>query len=129
LGKFRLKWGEREIEYEGEDSDEKFAEAFGYLRGQGSQGVAIEKGDEKRGADQRGGVRRGIFAPAIKKLLDEGFFKLPHKRRVKDITKALENKGLPVKDKTTEIINACRRMLKKDLKGTKDAEGWVFWQD
>lgn len=129
MGRFRIKWGDNEIEYEGQDSDSKFDEAFKRLEGAKQSHTVVRKEEEKETKSARGGVRKGLFAPEIKKLLDEGFFKLPHKKTVAEVQKALEDRGIPVQGKGSQIVTASKRLLRRGLKGTKTPEGWVFWQE
>ena len=129
MGRFRIKWGDNEVEYEGADSDRKFDEAFNRLESAKPSHNIVRKEEEKEGKDGRGGLRKGLFAPEIKKLFEEGFFKLPNKKTVAEVQKALEDRGIPVQGKGPQIVTACKRLLRRGLKGTKTPEGWVFWQE
>jgi len=71
-----------------------------------------------------------IWSPAIDRLIQKGFFKLPNRRTRKDVEKALEDRALPVKGKARQIITALTRKVRKgDLKGTKGPDGWTFWTE
>lgn len=131
MGKFRLRKGDIEVEYEGSDSEERYEAALQWI---GSESVVTNAGKGIKSAEEKkpsvkGGSRTAIFAPAIKSLLAEGFFKLPKKRVITEISAALRDKGIPVSKKETQIVMACKRLLGKGLKGTKDGDKWVFWED
>jgi uncharacterized protein (DUF362 family) len=81
----------------------------------------------KRGAAQTWG---GQAHRAMKSLVQEGFFKLPHKKTREDVAKALEARGIPAKDKKNEIEGILARRVKREvLKAAKDPEGWVYWTE
>lgn len=128
MGRFRIKWGDSEVEYEGPDSEKKFDETFNRLEST-KQSRQAPNGKDEEVKSGRGGLRKGLFAPEIKKLFDEGFFKLPNKKTVAQIQKALEDRGIPVQGKGPQIVTASKRFLRRGLKGTKTPEGWVFWQE
>ncbi|MFX1362946.1 MAG: DUF362 domain-containing protein [Promethearchaeota archaeon] len=71
-----------------------------------------------------------VWAPAIDKLIQEGFFGLPKKRTRKDVEKALKARGIAVKGKGSVINNTLiRRVRKGTLKGAKSPDGWHFWTE
>jgi hypothetical protein len=86
-----------------------------------------EEGEEE--IEKRGGARRALFSPKIDELITENYFKLPDRRNVADVMKALREKGLPVTDKKKAILEALKRRLDEPLKGTKEAGEWVFWTE
>jgi hypothetical protein len=130
MGKFRIRWGDAEIEYEGMDSDKKYAEAIELMKVSPLNAPERESLKPPKTAQvQRGGFKKGIFAPEIKKLVEAGFFKLPKRRKTSDVVKALSDRGIPVSGKEEAILNATKRLLRSSLKGTKTDEGWTFWQE
>jgi hypothetical protein len=133
---FRIRKGEIEIEYEGSSNDvnKKYEEAFEWLKTIPSKRTKKEK-EDKEEKDEKEEKKRGtrgpaIWSPAIDSLIQEGFFKLPNSRTRKDVEKELEDKALPVKGKSGQIVTTLRRKVRKgDLKGTKGPEGWTFWTE
>lgn len=131
MGRFRLKKGDIEVEYEGEDSDSKYEKAFAWIEGVkvAHKEVPQMRQEQSKEQSQRGGVRTGFISPGIEKLMEQHFFKLPKKKQVSEIMVALRDLGIPVKGKEEAVVNACRRRLGKGLKGTKEQGKWVFWQE
>jgi hypothetical protein len=136
MGKFRIKWGENEIEYEGENSNLKYAEALATLKQEEGPSEHKKPSDPTKGPPNKepdksakGLPRKGIFAPEIVKLVDAGFFKLPQKRSSQEVQEELHNRGIPTSGKNTQILMALKRLLRSRLKGTKTKDGWVFWQE
>lgn len=129
---FRIRKGETEIEYEGSSSDVniRYKEVFTWLKTvpieeeKKTEGHKIEK---KEG--RHGGARKTLFSPKIDELIKENFFKLPKKREVNDVLKALQEKGLPVVGKRNAVLEALKRRLDKTLKGTKSGRDWIFWTE
>ena len=71
-----------------------------------------------------------VWAPTIDTLIEDGFFKLPHKRTRKDIVKAFEARGISTKGHTSIIATTLTRRVKKGkLKATKDPDGWIYWTE
>jgi len=67
---------------------------------------------------------------AFESLIREGFFKLPNKRTIEDIAKALEIRGLSTKGKESKIANSLARRVKGGvLKKAKTSDGWVYWTE
>jgi hypothetical protein len=129
LGRFRVKWGDREIEYEGTDSDAKYLEALELVKAPTEPSSQKHDTQHKPEADKtHTGGRKPLFAPEIVKLIDEHYFRLPNKRTVKDVIKTLQDRGLPVSGKYAQTQTALKRLLKDRLKGTKTEEGWIFWE-
>ena len=129
--RFRIRKGEMEIEYEGSSSDVniRYKDAFEWLKTVPlKKEKKIEKHEEKK-EERRGGARKALFSPRIDDLIKEDFFKLPNKRKVDDVVKALQEKGLPVVGKRIPILMALKRRLGKTLKGTKSDGEWVFWTE
>lgn len=134
-GHFKIKKGEVEIEYEGSSNDvnNRYKEAFEWLKTIPLKTAEKEKEGEKEEKQQR--TKKGtrgpaIWSPAIDTLIREGFFKLPNRRTKKEVQKALEDRALPTKGKSTQILVALTRKVRKgDLKGTKGPDGWTFWAE
>jgi len=67
---------------------------------------------------------------AFESLIREGFFKLPNKRTIEDVAKALEARGLSTKGKENKIANSlARRVKKRVLKKAKTSDGCVYWTE
>jgi len=67
---------------------------------------------------------------AFESLIQEGFFKLPNKRTIEDVTRALEAKGLPAKGNESKIADSlARRVNKGVLKKAKGHDGWTYWTE
>lgn len=67
---------------------------------------------------------------AFESLIQEGFFKLPKKRTIEDVTRALEAKGLPAKGNKSKIADSlARRVNKGVLKKAKGHDGWTYWTE
>lgn len=72
-----------------------------------------------------GRVHRGF-----KSLMQEGFFKLPNKRTVQDVVKALEAKSIPARGKEEKIEGFLARRVKNGiLKKTENKDGQIYWTD
>ena len=131
--RFRIKNGEIEIEYEGplKEVNERYKSAFEWLTSQERRKRGrVEKGEEKKKEERRGGLRKPIYPEKIRGLIENGFF--TPKKSLDDVIKALESKGMPTRGKRTSIRNALvRGIRKKDtkLKGTKENSNWYFWVD
>jgi hypothetical protein len=133
--RFRIKNGEIEIEYEGlvKDVNLRYKEALEWLKSipkviEEKRIKQVKEGEvEKEG--KRGGVRKLIFSPKIDELISEGFFKLPNRKKIADVTKVLQEKGLPVTGKEQAILISLKRRLGKTLKGTKAGDEWNFWTE
>jgi hypothetical protein len=131
--RFKIKKGETEIEYEGPSAEvrDRYKEAFEWVKSARPK-ISEEKKPDQKTAQQevkKGGARRALFSPKIDELISEEFFKLPNKRKVPDVLKALMEKGLPTTGKDKAVLIALKRRLGKTLKGTKEQGEWVFWTD
>ena len=86
---------------------------------------AIKKSRSKGPQTWGGRVNR-----ALRELMNEGFFKLPKKRAIGDVIKALEAKGLKTEGKEDRIAaTLARRVKKKILKSTKNQKGRLYWTE
>jgi uncharacterized protein (DUF362 family) len=86
---------------------------------------------KKLHAQRRGPQTWGGHAyHAFESLICEGFFKLPNKRTIKDVAKALEARGLSTKGKEGKITNSLARRVKKGvLRAAKGPDGWLYWTE
>jgi len=93
--------------------------------------VSTAKTQKKLQAQRRGPQTWGGHAyHAFENLICEGFFKLPNKRTIEDVAKALEARGLSTKGKEGKIANSLARRVKKGvLRAAKDPEGWIYWTE
>jgi uncharacterized protein (DUF362 family) len=67
---------------------------------------------------------------AFESLIREGFFKLPNKRAMGDVAKALETRGLSTKGRESKIESSLARRVKRGvLKKAKTSDGWVYWAE
>lgn len=70
----------------------------------------------------------GLVHRAFKSLMQEDFFKLPHRRTVKSLARALEGKGIPVEGHEEEIESfLIRRVRNGTLKTARSEDGRVYW--
>jgi hypothetical protein len=132
--RFKIKVGVIEVEYEGreQDANQRYKEALEWLKASPQISAQPEINLKKEALEKeetRGGARKSIFSPKIDELIDKGFFKLPNRKKVIDVTKALQEEGLPVTDKEQAILIALKRRLGKNLKGTKTGDEWSFWTE
>ena len=128
-GRFRIKNGEIEIEYEGpiKEVNQRFEKVLGLVVSRKEKKLEAETEEKK---SKRGGRRKPIYAPKIRDLINEGFFK--SKKSLDEVIKKLESLGVPTRGKRTSIRNALiREAGKKDsaLKATKEDDTWYFMQD
>jgi len=71
-----------------------------------------------------------IWAPAVDRLIREGFFKLPNKRTREDVRKVLKARSVPVEGNMNLVITTLTRRVKKGmLKAKKEPEGWIYWTE
>ena len=128
-GRFRIKNGEIEIEYEGpiKEVNQRFEKVLGLVVSRKEKKLEAETEEKK---SKRGGRRKPIYAPKIRDLIDEGFFK--PKKSLDEVIKKLESLGVPTRGKRVSVRNALiREAGKKDsaLKATKEDDTWYFMQD
>ena len=140
--RFKIKNEQIEIEYEGssEDVNERFSEVFEWIRSVPREEIKKKKmkkkieetKEEEKKEEKRGGPRKAFISPKINELIEEGYFKLPNKRKVEDVKKTLiEKKGLPVTGKGVAVLEALKRRLGKTIVGTREEKTgeWVFWTE
>lgn len=135
---FKIRKGEIEIEFEGttEEANNKYAEAFAWIKsvstGENLGKLGKDKEIKKADGEEKKKGTRGpeIWAPAIDSLKNDSFFKLPKRRSLQDVSKALADKALPVLGKGKVIKQTLVRKVRKgELKGTHGPEGWTFWTE
>jgi len=77
-----------------------------------------------------GGRAPKIWSSAIDSLIQEGFFKLPNRRTIDDIKKALQAKSIQTEGKASMIATTLTRKAKKGvLKASESSNGWVYWAE
>ncbi len=91
----------------------------------------VAKTQEELRTRQRGPQTWGGLAyQAFESLIQEGFFKLPNKRKREDVAKALESRAISTKGKEGRIAKSLSRRVKKGvLKAAKGLDGWVYWTE
>ena len=66
----------------------------------------------------------------LRGLIREGFFNIPNRRRLEDVVKAVESKGLLTEGKEDNISNLLAGRVRKGVLGkSKDSKGWVYWTE
>ncbi len=77
----------------------------------------------------RGGAP-SIWAPTIDSLIEDGFFKLPHRRTRDDVVNAFKARGILIQSHPSAItITLTRRVRSGRLKATKEPSGWIYWTE
>lgn len=67
---------------------------------------------------------------ALESLVREGFFALPNRRTMGDVTNALQAKGLSTSGKEAKIeVSLALRVKNGILKRDKTQAGWVYWAE
>ena len=91
----------------------------------------VAKTQEEFRTRQRGPQTWGGLAyHAFESLIQEGFFKLPNKRKREDVAKALESRAISTKGKEGRIAKSLSRRVKEGvLKAAKGPDGWVYWTE
>jgi len=134
-GRFRIKNGEIEIEYEGpiKEVNQRFEKVLGWIMSRKEKmpeaGVTEEKEKKK---SKRGGRRKPIYAPKIRALIKEGFFK--PKKSLDEVIEKLKTMNVPTRGKRARaaIRNALIREAGKKgstLKAAQEDDTWYFMQD
>lgn len=78
---------------------------------------------------EKGGAPK-IWASAIDRLINEGFFRLPNKRTREEVRKTLMNRSVPVEGNMNLVVTILTRRVKKDLlKTEKVGETWTYWTE
>ena len=89
-------------------------------------GLRAFKKSRPKGAQTWGGRANQAF----KELMNEGYFRLPNKRTIDDITTALQAKGLETQDKKDKIMAALIRRVKNGaLQSSKNLDRQLFWTE
>jgi len=136
MGRFRIKWGAIEIEYEGEDSESRYSDALEWLKMQkplkertSGTTFSTEEATEEERVSKRGGARSPIIGPKIDELVTEGWFK--KHRKVAETVSELRNRAVPGVTEENVVVASKRRVGQKKLKAIKDKETgeWIFWQE
>jgi hypothetical protein len=130
VGKFRVKLGDTEIEYEGEDSESKYQAALDWLNKTPQKERVKEDKAHKESEDtevkssKRGGIRSAVVSPKIDQLIEGGWFS--EHRTIDDVMAELKRLVVPGADKTN-VTNALKRRVGKTLETVMDNEVQVFW--
>lgn len=130
---FRIKNGDKEIEYEGplQEVNERYDNALKWLTSQEAKtAMPKNKSDDEEKEDKRGGPRKAIYPQWIEKLKQENFFK--PKKSLNEIITKFESMGVPTRSKRAAIRNALINDTHKKeskLKSTKEGKDWFFWED
>lgn len=66
---------------------------------------------------------------AFQSLTEEGFFRLPNKRTLEDVTKALEEKGIPTKNREKKISGMLARRVTKGILRKEREKDEVYWTE
>jgi hypothetical protein len=81
---------------------------------------------QRRGPQTWGGHAHHAFEG----LISEGFFKLPKKRTIEEVARALETKGLSTNGKEGKIVNSLNRRVQKGVfRKARGPDGWVYWAE
>lgn len=131
--RFKIRKGDIEIEYEGKSSEvtKRYKEAFEWIK---TATVASPKpepiGKPKKGKNEKekkaktGGPRTAVIAPAIDKLIEEGF--LDDFKKTSQILEELRRKTVPVSH-MARVSTALNRRVPAKLDRIKDDQGrWVY---
>lgn len=130
MGRFRVRLGETEIEYEGEDSEQKYAEALAWIGGKGEAAPARKHSAAKESASEEagskaGGPRSPVIGPKVDELISEDWFS--KHRKIPEIMTELKNRGVPGVNVMNVRAACMRRVRSKKLKTIMDGEERVFW--
>jgi len=127
--RFKIKKGDIEIEYEGKPAEvnTRFTEAFEWIREASLTSAKPESTKRSEKVDKpskTGGPRTGVIAPAIDRLIKEGFF--DDFKSVAQALKELRRKTVPVSG-LPPVNMALNRRVPKTLDRIKDKNGrWVY---
>jgi hypothetical protein len=135
---FKIRNGEIEIEYEGPltEVNKRFDQT--YLWATSAKTAPPNKTKEKeideslgeKKKSNRGGHRKEIYPPYIKKLKEQNFF--TPKKSIDEVEKKLKDLGAPTVGKRTAICNALMNDTRKEnskLHATKEGKIWSYWED
>jgi predicted metal-dependent hydrolase len=132
--RFRIKNGEKEIEYEGplNEVNKRYEKGLEWLASQPAKITTPNKKKSGKGekTDKRGGARKAIYPPEIEKLKKANFFK--PKKSLGEVIEKFESMVVPTRGKRNAILTALKADTRKKgstLKGTKEDDTWYFMQD
>ena len=101
-------------------------ESFEKLEEEVAIGLRALRRSRPKGAQTWGGRANRAYS----ELLKEGYFRLPCKRTISDVVKALQAKGLETQNKQDKIKAALIRRVKNgSLKSSKNLEKQLFWAE
>lgn len=132
MGKFRVRLGEAEIEYEGEDSDARYEHALEWVGGKHQpseeKGPSHQKDIQRdKGISKKGGQRTAFIGPKIDELIKPGWFS--KHRTAPEVVEELKKKAVPGVNENN-VLTACKRRLgPTKLVTTIDSGERVFWTE
>jgi uncharacterized protein (DUF362 family) len=92
--------------------------------------VALALREFKRSRPKGAQTWGGRANRALRELMIEGYFRLPNKRTVHDVMKALHGKSLETEGKEAKIKSALTRRVKGGaLQSSKDLDKQLFWTE
>ncbi len=98
-------------------------ESFGRLEEEVAQGLRAARKSRPKGAQTWGGRANRAFS----ELVNEGYFRLPHKRTICDVLKALGAKGLETEGKQEKVRAALIRRVKNGSLKSSKKDKQLFW--
>ena len=140
--RFKIKYGEIEIELEGEAEKilSYYEKVFEWISTQQKPPVTktLSKVDKKIKQDKKEpqrvstGPKKPKWSPIIDTLVTEGFFKLPNRRNLNDVLTEFGRRGLPSSGKSardgarTALVNRTKSGVLQRAKDETNA--WSYWQ-
>ena len=130
MGRFKVRLGEAEIEYEGEDSGMRYDAAIQWVEsvsgGESSERLPKNKGRvNELKESKRGGQRSAVIGPALDALIDGGW--MNQHRNVASIMEELKSKGTPGVTNRNVNVACMRRVRAGKLDTILDQGQRVFW--
>ncbi|MBS7633032.1 DUF362 domain-containing protein [Candidatus Bathyarchaeota archaeon] len=101
-------------------------ESFERLKEEVAKGLQALRKSRPKGPQTWGGRANRALA----ELIDDGYFKLPHKRTISDVMKAFKDKGLETEGKQENVRAALIRRVKNgSLQASKTLNKQLFWTE
>jgi len=130
MGRFRIRLGEAEIEYEGEDSTSKYQAALDWVSETPEhERIKTPAKSEKQNHieeknSKRGGIRSPVVSPKIDELIEGGWF--DSHRSIDDTVTELKRLVVPGTNKES-VKQGLNRRVGKTLATVMDDGVQVFW--
>lgn len=130
MGRFRIQLGGAEVEYEGEDSQERFDVVLDWIRTKATS-EAEARADEVQPpeiaerVEKRGGQRSAVIGPAVDKLVDDRWLAEHHS--VPDIVRELKSRGIPGVRNENVNLACMRRVRVGKLDTVLEGGQRIFW--